>query len=46
MSKMQEKYRKKIEALMLLLIFGKNVKTEENAEFLFPPQFENMLSAF
>lgn len=30
---------------MLLFLFGKKPKQEEG-EFLFPPQFENMLEAF
>jgi adenine-specific DNA methylase len=42
MGNMKEKYRKKLETLMLLFLFGKKPKQEEG-EFLFPPQFENML---
>lgn len=45
MGSMKEKYRKKLETLMLLFLFGKKPKQEEG-EFLFPPQFENMLEAF
>ena len=45
MASMKEKYRKKLETLMLLFLFGKKPKQEEG-EFLIPPHFENMLEAF
>lgn len=45
MATMKQKYRKKLETLMLLFLFGKKPK-QEQGEFLFPPQFENMLEAF
>lgn len=44
MSEMREKYRKKIETLMLLFLFGK--KHKPDGDFLFPPQFNNVIEAF
>ncbi len=45
MGQMKEKYRKKLETLMLLFLFGKKAKAEDG-DFLFPPQLEHMLRAF
>jgi hypothetical protein len=44
MGEMREKYRKKLETLMLLFLFGKKNKPE--GDFLFPPQFNNFIEAF
>jgi len=42
MSKMEEKYRNKLETLMLLLLFGK-AKNSTGQPFILPQQFQNML---
>ena len=44
MGEMREKYRKKLETLMLLFLFGK--KNKPDSDFLFPPQFSNVIEAF
>jgi len=45
MSKMEEKYRNKLETLMLLLLFGK-AKNSNGQPFILPQQFQNMLQTF
>ena len=45
MSKMEEKYRNKLETLMLLLLFGK-AKNSNGQPFILPQQFQNMLESF
>ena len=41
MSQMRDKYRKKLETLMLLFLFGKKNKPDE--DFLFPPQLSHVI---
>mgnify|MGYP000462887832 CR=1 FL=1 len=43
MSDMREKYRKKLETLMLLFLFGKKNKPDE---FIFPPQLNHLIETF
>jgi len=45
MSKMEERYRNKLETLMLLLLFGK-AKNSNGQPFILPQQFQNMLESF
>lgn len=45
MAQMKDKYRKKLEALMLLFLFGKKPQGN-NREFIFPAHFEQMVEAF
>lgn len=45
MSKMEERYRNKLETLMLLLLFGK-AKNSNGQPFILPQQFQNMLETF
>lgn len=42
---MEEKYRNKLETLMLLLLFGK-AKNSNGQPFILPQQFQNMLESF
>ena len=42
MGQMREKYRKKLETLMLLFLFGK----QNHKDFIFPPQFAHVIEAF
>lgn len=43
MTDMKEKYRKKLETLMILFLFGNKNK---NSDYLFPPQLNNLIEAF
>lgn len=42
---MEERYRNKLETLMLLLLFGK-AKNSNGQPFILPQQFQNMLETF
>lgn len=44
MGQMGEKYRKKLETLMLLFLFGK--KNHNGNDFIIPPQFNHFIEAF
>lgn len=44
MGEMKEKYRKKLETLLLMFLFGK--KNKPDGDFLFPPQLNNVIQSF
>lgn len=45
MADMKDKYRKKLETLMLLFLFGKK-PSSDNGDYIFPNQFQQMVDAF
>lgn len=43
MGQMREKYRKKLQTLMLLVLFGKK---NHNNDYILPPQLNNVIETF